>query len=41
VLPVAPTRAVWDEAFAVRGGKQELLVPDELRSEFDETEWTW
>ncbi len=41
VLPVAPTRAGWDEAFAARGGKQELLVPDEVRPEFDDTEWTW
>ena len=41
VLPVAPSRAGWDEAFATQGNKQELLLPDEVRSAFDDTEWTW
>ena len=41
VLPVAPTRAGWDEAFATGEGKAELPLPDGVRSEFDDTEWTW
>jgi antitoxin MazE len=41
VLPVPLTRAGWDEAFAARRSDQELLLPDALRSEFDDTEWTW
>lgn len=41
VLPATPTRAGWDEAFAARRGDQELLLPDALSSEFDDTEWSW
>ena len=40
VLPIAPTRAGWDEAFAAGKGTEELLLPDEVRSKFDDTEWT-
>lgn len=41
VLPAVPTRAGWDEAFAARRDEQEMLLPDALRSEFDDTEWNW
>jgi antitoxin MazE len=41
VLPVAAPRAGWNEAFARAGSEQELLLPDAVRSEFDDAEWTW
>ena len=41
VLPVAAARAGWEDAFARSGGKEELLLPDAIRSEFDEADWTW
>ena len=41
VLPVAAARAGWDEAFAAAGADQPLLMPDGMRSEFDEQEWAW
>ena len=41
VLPVPSTRAGWSEAFASGRPEQELLLPEAVRSEFDDTEWTW
>ena len=42
VLPATAPRAGWDEAFARAGEEDaEPLVPDEVRSRFDEEEWTW
>ena len=41
VLPVAAARTGWEEAFAAAGAEQPMLMPDSMRSEFDEQEWTW
>jgi antitoxin MazE len=42
VLPATASRTGWEEAFAgAAGGEEELLVPDGLRSRFDEEEWSW
>lgn len=41
VLPVAAARAGWEEAFARSGGEHAPLLPDMVRSEFDDEEWTW
>jgi hypothetical protein len=41
VLPATAPRAGWEEAFAGASGEEEPLVPDGLRSRFDEEEWNW
>jgi len=42
--PANPSRGGWDEAFAeLTQSKEESvpLLPDYMREEWDESEWTW
>jgi hypothetical protein len=41
--PARRLREGWDEPFArmAEKGADVLLLPDDLRNEFDETEWEW
>ena len=43
IAPARKPRAGWAEAFKRMGeaGDDGPLIPDELRNEFDNTEWTW
>jgi antitoxin MazE len=43
ITPARRLREGWDEAFArmAEKGADVLLLPDDLRNEFDETEWEW
>ena len=37
-MTAAPTS--WEEAFAAAGTERPMLLPDAIRSKFDEQEWT-
>jgi hypothetical protein len=41
--PARGLREGWDQAFAemAKRGDDRLLLPDNLYSSFDETEWEW
>jgi antitoxin MazE len=43
ITPARAPREGWDEAFArmAEKGDDVLLLPDDLKNEFDETEWEW
>jgi len=42
VRPKRKPREVWDAAFKRSSSREDpLILPDNLRNEFDEKEWTW
>jgi antitoxin MazE len=43
ITPARRLREGWDEAFArmAEKGDDAPLLPDDLKNEFDETEWEW
>jgi len=45
IKPSANPRAGWEAAIQRSSqppsANEELLIPDDLENEFDETEWTW
>jgi antitoxin MazE len=42
IRPKRKPREGWDAAFKRNASREDpLLLPDDLRTEFDEKEWTW
>jgi antitoxin MazE len=41
VLPAGSSRAGWEAAFAATIASESPPLPENMRSRFDEEEWTW